>query len=404
MTMIPKIRFSEFEEEWKETTINEISTSYSGGTPSAGEPQYYGGNIPFIRSGEIHNDKTELFLTEEGLSSSAAKMVSKGTILYALYGATSGEVAISQIDGAINQAILAICVNEKNDSKFVCCQLEKEKKNIVGTYLQGGQGNLSGAIIKNFKIATPTLSEQRRISQFFTLLDETIRLEGERLSSLKQVKAASLQSFFPQEGEKEPRVRFKGFSGEWKKVKLSECLEISTERNLDNFYGKNDVLSVSEELGVRNQIELLGRSYAGQSVTNYNVLRTNQIVYTKSPLKSKPYGIVKVNKGETGIVSVLYAVYNVKEGISPDYIHWYFTPNFRLNNYLHPLVNKGAKNTMNISDEDALKGEIMIPSTLAEQCALSTYFTNIDEQIRLVSEKIEKMKKVKGACLEGMMV
>ena len=198
-----------------------------------------------------------------------------------------------------------------------------------------------------------------------------------------------------------PKIRFSEFVEEWKKVKLSECLEISKERNLNNFYGKNDVLSVSDELGVMNQIELLGRSFAGQSVTNYNVLRTNQIVYTKSPLKAKPYGIVKVNKVENGIVSVLYAVYNAKDGISSDYIHYYFTPSFRLNNYLHPLVNKGAKNTMNISDEDALKGEITIPPTLSEQRRISQFFTLLDETIRLEGERLASLKQVKAASLQS---
>ena len=92
----------------------------------------------------------------------------------------------------------------------------------------------------------------------------------------------------------------------------------------NNVYGINDVLSVSDEVGVVNQIKLLGRSYAGKSVANYRVLKTNQIVYTKSPLKSKPYGIVKVNKGPVGIVSVLYAVYDAKDDVCPDYIHYYF--------------------------------------------------------------------------------
>lgn len=410
MTMIPKIRFSEFEEEWEESTIGDIAKFSKGNGYSKSDLSTKGN--PIILYGSLYTNYSSVIedvKTYAPLHNSA--VLSKGNeVIIPASGETPEDIAIAS---AIKQkgVILGGDLNvlsfpEDYDSTFMALNISfgKTHRELI-KFAQGKTVvHLHNSDIALGKIATPTLSEQRRISQFFTLLDETIRLEGERLASLQQVKAASLQSFFPQEGEKEPRVRFKGFSGEWKKVKLSECLEISTERNLDNFYGKNDVLSVSEELGVRNQIELLGRSYAGQSVTNYNVLRTNQIVYTKSPLKAKPYGIVKVNKGETGIVSVLYAVYNVKEGISPDYIHWYFTPNFRLNNYLHPLVNKGAKNTMNISDEDALKGEIMIPSTLAEQRALSAYFTNIDEQIRLVSEKIEKMKKVKGACLEGMMV
>lgn len=246
--------------------------------------------------------------------------------------------------------------------------------------------------------------EQEAIGKYFTSLDAQISASTSRLASLKQVKAASLQAMFPQEGETVPKVRFKGFEGEWKKVKLSECLEISTTRNLNNEYGVNEVLSVSDEEGVMNQIKLLGRSYAGKSVTNYKILRTNQVVYTKSPLKAKPYGIVKVNKGETGIVSVLYAVYDAKECVSPDYIHYYFEPTFRINNYLLPLINKGAKNTMNISDEVSLQGDIILPNTLEEQLRIVEYLQSLDRQIALHAKRLEKLKQIKAACLDKMFV
>lgn len=258
--------------------------------------------------------------------------------------------------------------------------------------------------IDKIRTCIPNKSEQQSVASFFTSLDAQISASTSRLASLKQMKAASLQAMFPQEGETVPKVRFKGFEGEWKKVKLSECLEISTERNLNNKYGVNEVLSVSDEEGVMNQIKLLGRSYAGKSVTNYKILRTNQVVYTKSPLKAKPYGIVKVNKGETGIVSVLYAVYDAKECVSPDYIHYYFEPTFRINNYLLPLINKGAKNTMNISDEVSLQGDIILPNTLEEQLRIVEYLQTLDAQIALHTKRLEKLKQIKAACLDKMFV
>lgn len=400
----PKIRFNEFNGEWETDKIGNFSSSFSGGTPTAGVSEYYGGEIPFIRSGEIHADKTELFLTEKGYNNSSAKIVDKGTLLYALYGATSGDVAISKIKGAINQAILAITPYKSVEKEFLANFLLCNKDKIVGELLQGGQGNLSGSLVKDINVTYPSLAEQHSIASFFTTLDAQISASTSRLASLKQIKAASLQAMFPQEGETVPKLRFKGFEGEWEKVKLSDCLEISNERNLNNEFGINEVLSVSDEEGVMNQIKLLGRSYAGKSVTNYKVLRTYQVVYTKSPLKAKPYGIVKVNKGEIGIVSVLYAVYDAKDGVSPDYIHYYFEPTFRINNYLLPLINKGAKNTMNISDETSLQGNIVIPKTIDEQCKIVEYFQSLDRQITLQSQRLEKLKQIKAACLDKMFV
>ena len=145
----PQLRFEGFTDDWEERKLGEITTSYSGGTPSAGNSSYYKGDIPFIRSGEINSSKTELFLTEEGFNNSSAKLVEVGDILYALYGATSGEVGISQINGAINQAILAIKPIEGYESQFIMQWLKLQKQKIIGKYLQGGQGNLSGTIVKD---------------------------------------------------------------------------------------------------------------------------------------------------------------------------------------------------------------------------------------------------------------
>ena len=151
----PQLRFEGFTDDWEERKLGEITTSYSGGTPSAGNSSYYKGDIPFIRSGEINSSKTELFLTEEGFNNSSAKLVEVGDILYALYGATSGEVGISQINGAINQAILAIKPIEGYESQFIMQWLKLQKQKIIGKYLQGGQGNLSGTFVNDLFVWIP---------------------------------------------------------------------------------------------------------------------------------------------------------------------------------------------------------------------------------------------------------
>src|SRR5699024_7471515 len=110
---------------------------YSGGTPSVSKQSFYGGNIPFIRSSEINSNGTELYLTDEGINRSSAKLVNKGDILYALYGATSGEVGISQITGAINQAILAIKPKKDYDSFFIMLWLRRQKSSIISNIYRG---------------------------------------------------------------------------------------------------------------------------------------------------------------------------------------------------------------------------------------------------------------------------
>lgn len=201
---------------------------------------------------------------------------------------------------------------------------------------------------------------------------------------------------------KEPKIRFKGFNAEWKECVLEDCLEICTETNCNGLYNKNDVLSVSDEYGVVNQIKHLGRSYAGKSVTDYKILRPHQIVYTKSPLRNKPFGIIKENLNQTGIVSVLYAVYNAKESVYPNFIQKYFDPYSRINRYLLPLVNKGAKNTLNISDETALQGKICIPESIDEQNVICKSLNNIEALIAACTSRLASLKQVKAASLQSM--
>lgn len=193
---VPRVRFKGFQGEWIRQRLGDISASFSGGTPAVSVSDYYGGNIPFIRSGEIHENRTQLYITQAGLNNSSAKIVEKGTILYALYGATSGDVGISKLRGAINQAILAIEPTKDIDKFFLAGFLQSYKNRIINELLQGGQGNLSGSLVKKILLAIPSLPEQRAIASYFTALDAQITLHRERLEKLKQIKAACLEKMF----------------------------------------------------------------------------------------------------------------------------------------------------------------------------------------------------------------
>ncbi|MCW1921051.1 restriction endonuclease subunit S [Luteolibacter arcticus] len=180
--------------DWEERTLGDFCSCFSGGTPSSGKRDYYGGSIPFIRSAEIGADSTALFLTEKGLKESAAKMVEVGDLLVALYGANSGEVGISKVKGAINQAIL--CVRTKQSVLFLYFWLEYSKQTIVSTYLQGGQGNLSGRIVQSLDVALPSLPEQIKIANFLIALDRKIEAVAMQTAHMKTWKKGLLQQMF----------------------------------------------------------------------------------------------------------------------------------------------------------------------------------------------------------------
>jgi len=163
--------------------LKDVCTFYSGGTPSSSNKDYYTGDIPFIRSGELHESCTELFISKDGLNNSSAKIVHKGDLLLALYGATSGDIAISQIEGAINQAIL--CINTEQSKEYIKAVWQKHVQKILQTYLQGGQGNLSADIVKNISFYFALSKEQDKLANFIRLLDERIATQNKIIEDLK---------------------------------------------------------------------------------------------------------------------------------------------------------------------------------------------------------------------------
>ena len=252
-------------------------------------------------------------------------------------------------------------------------------------------------------ICIPSKEEQLQISDGFKNLDNLITLHQRKCDLVKELKKCMLQKMFPKEGEDKPEIRFPGFTDTWEQCKLNEYLEVSRIKNKDETFGKEDVLSVSGDYGIVNQIEFQGRSFAGVSVAPYGVVETGDVVYTKSPLKSNPYGIIKTNKGKPGIVSTLYAVYKPLDNVYSEFIQIYFEQDARMNNYMHPLVNKGAKNDMKVSDENALKGEVCFPSR-DEQIKISEYFDRLDNLITLHQRKCDEIKELKKCLLQQMFV
>ena len=219
--------------------------------------------------------------------------------------------------------------------------------------------NISKNKVMELSVPVPSAIEQKQIGQYFATLDRIITLHQ------RKCQCRSLCGYLS-----------------WEQRKLNEYLETSREKNESCRFGKDDVLSVSGDYGIVNQIEFQGRSYAGTSVANYGVVHKGDVVYTKSPLRSNPYGIIKTNRGNDGIVSTLYAVYHPTEKTHPDFVQVYFEQNARMNNYMAPLVSKGAKNDMKVSAENALKGAVTFPG-IKEQEVIASYFSQLDDLITL---------------------
>lgn len=300
--LVPKLRFPGFTEPWEQRKLGEVVKSYSGGTPIASNKEYYGGDIPFIRSAEINSDTTELYITQKGLDNSSAKIVEKGTILYAMYGATSGEVGISKINGAINQAILAM-IPLDYDGEIISQYLRKNKESIIGKYLQGGQGNLSANIILELSIQLPGLEESNQIAYFLESVDNVITLHQRKLEHLKLKKKSLLQKLFPKEGEVYPELRFPGFTEPWEQRKLGDLYKRINERN-DGTLGRNKWISVA-----KMYFQDPEKVQSNNLDTRTYVMKKGDIAFEGHPNNEFKFGRFVLNDIGTGIISELFPIY-----------------------------------------------------------------------------------------------
>ncbi|ESK78023.1 restriction endonuclease subunit S [Lactococcus lactis] len=389
---VPELRFPGFTDDWEERKLGELTTSFSGGTPSAGNSSYYKGDIPFIRSGEINSDKTELFLTEAGLKSSSAKMVSVGDILYALYGATSGEVGISQINGAINQAILAIKPCDGYNSHFLMQWLKLKKQKIIDQYLQGGQGNLSGSIVKNLVLKVPNFEEQKKIGAFFKQLDDTITLHQRKLDLLKEQKKGYLQKMFPKNGAKVPELRFAGFADDWEERKLGDLLkEFSIKSKIED---EHKVLS-----STNSGMEFREGRVSGTSNLGYKIIKNGDLVLSPQNLW---LGNININNIGKGLVSPSYKTF---EFINID--SSFINPQLRTQKMLEEYKNSSTQGASvvrrNLEIDSFYQIKIFVP-TISEQEKIGSFFKQLDDTIALHQRKLDLLKEQKKGFLQKMFV
>lgn len=238
---------------------------------------------------------------------------------------------------------------------------------------------------------TPDKKEQFKISRLLDLIDERIATQNkiiEKLQSLIRGIMVELQK--------------RGLSnGTWKKVLLSNVL---TERNELN-KSLYPVYSVSVIQGIVNQMEYLGRSFAASDTSKYHVVHYGDLVYTKSPTGSFPYGIIKQSYNQNEVaVSPLYGVYEPKTFSTGVFLHEYFKSELNTLNYLHPLVQKGAKNTINIANQRFLESYVAIPSNANELLAISKLLCSLNTKLEFLQNILKQSQGQKQYLLRQMFI
>lgn len=273
-------------------------------------------------------------------------------------------------------------------------------------YHNGNQGGarhdrvgMTNDLLQGIPVLLPCQEEQDKITAFLSLYDKHIAAQTSKVEALETRRKGLLQQIFSQE------IRFKADDGseflDWEDTMLSDIL---TERKLKST-GNEEVYSVSVAKGLVNQIEHLGRSFAAEDTSKYKVVKPGDVVYTKSPTGDFKWGIVKQSMIDKDvIVSPLYGIFIPKSYAFGFVLDAYFSSSVRAHNYLITQIRKGAKNTINITNDVFLEKEICLPTSEEEARKIQAFVELLDKQIQIEKDKLEAIKKVKKGLLQQMFV
>ena len=398
---IPKIRFNGTKQNWEKAELSVYAKQYF-----VSNKNIHHHNLLSLSYGQIIRKDIK---SKKGLLPSSYdtyQIVCKGIIVFRFTDLqndrNSLRVGLVKEEGIITPAY--ICVQCKGVMpEFFYLQLYAyDLRKIFYKMGDGMRQTLSYKDIKNLFIYIPPTQEQKKIINHFDLLDKVIDLTSKKLASLKRIKAASLQSMFPQEGETVPEVRFKGFEGEWNFSILKDFSKKITEKNRNRLY--KETFTNSAELGVVSQRTYFDHDISNnENINGYYVIHPDDFVYNPRISVTAPVGPINRNLlNKTGIMSPLYCIFSVNN-INKTYLEYFFKTNL-WHKYIYINGNAGARfDRLSITDENFFNMPILTPST-EEQQKIASYFCNLDKQISLQTQRLEKLKQIKSACLDKMFV
>lgn len=379
--MEPKVRFKGFSGEWNVYTIGDIAP-VMGGYAFQSE-QFSNSGIAIVRisnildTGIIGGD----FVKYNIFTGDTSFRLYSGDILIAMSGATTGKVAIVKTDKFLyqNQRVGKFSRTDKINYSFLASIVgsNKFRLELNKRLTSSAQPNASSRDIDSIQQYLPNdIIEQGTIASFFSSIDSTIISSAKKLASLKKLKSASLVAMFPQNGESMPKVRFKGFEGEWKRHTLYDVLKINSGKDYKHLesgnipvYGTGGyMLSVNDSL---SNLDAIGIGRKGT---------IDKPQYLKAPFWTVDTLFFLTKKNNDN----LFFLYNLVQNI----------------NWKKYDESTGVPS---LSKNNMERVEIHMPN-LAEQQAIATFFRSLDRKIALETARLEKLKQIKLACLDKMFV
>ena len=397
---VPNLRFPEFQGEWEELELSELLDFKNGLNP---KPDKFGKGVKFISVMDILNNavitydciKASVDVMEKELSDFS---VEKGDMLFQRSSETLEDVGRANVYMDDKTAVFGGFVirgkkKGEYDPQYFNYLLRSPfaRKRIIPMGAGAQHFNIGQEGLSKVKLHFANIEEQKKIGKMLSLLDERIATQNKIIDKLQSL-IKGIMAELQKQGVNQ---------GTWKQETLSNVLTERNERNT-NLY---QVFSVSVSQGVINQVDYLGRSFAAKDTSKYNVVHYGDLVYTKSPTGSFPYGIVKQSLNlENVAVSPLYCVYEPKSLAVGAYLHEYFMSEINTHNYLHPLIQKGAKNTINITNQRFLENSVLLPINTNELLLVSKMLRSLNDKLKYQQDILQKYQKQKKYLLRQMFI
>ena len=386
----PKLRFPGFDEPYKQCRIGDIYA----------ERSQRGASDMELLSVTM-NDGVKPRSAIEGKDNSSEdksnyKIVRKGDMVYNSMRMWQGANGISPCDGIVSPAYTVLMPKQEINNGYFAALFKSV--NLINEFRKNSQGmtsdtwNLKYPQIETIKVQIPSVSEQDKVSELFSVLDERIAAQSQLVESLKKYKRGLVFHIFRDNNP---------FGFEMKATPMKDLLHEYRNRDTVNLR----VCSVAVNKGVVDQVEHLGRSFAAADTSNYGRVKPGDVVYTKSPTGCFPYGIVKQNwMDEEVAVSPLYGVYTPVSKDAGYLLHTYFEQSQNANNYIRTLAQKGAKNTINITTSHFLDKSILFPSN--EDCVshLAKMFDAISAELSLAEKELELLLRQRKTLLQQLFI
>lgn len=388
--------------EWHRSTLGEIAHVTSGGTPDRSRPEYWGGDVPWVTTGEVQfniiTDTVEK-ITVAGLRNSSAKCFPPGTLLMAMYGQgkTRGQVARLRIEAATNQACAAIQLLDGHNSDFFFQYLSSQYLALRELGNAGTQKNLNGGIIKNLVVPVPPYGEQCLIAEILSTWDQAIATAQRMLSNSKRGNRDLMTSLLS--GHR----RFSGLSDRWRYVDLDAIFRRVTSKNTTR---NTNVLTISAEHGLISQRDYFNKSVASANLSGYTLLHRHDFAYNKSYSAGYPMGAIKpLLAYDTGVVSSLYLCFRLRDDVDADFdfFRHYFEAGL-LNQEIEGIAQEGARNhgLLNVSVTDFCKLQLHIPSAPEQRRIAEVINAARAEEARLEAQ-VRVLRQEKAALMSQLL-